>query len=135
MQKLLFQMIDEAHQEPKAQLKRDGKKMSNWVRKYFLREGKLGEKIVWKKIRNGIDPKYAENFGKYLNDLQEKHDLIEPPIDDDTEDSFEDSDTEVETDRERLKRLREMTEQGYTTNQILEMEMNIWHGKMTNKTD
>lgn len=127
-------MTAEAEQEAVAQLKKEGKKTSVRVRKYFLRERKLCNKILWEKIRNGIDPKYSENFGKYLNDLKEKYDLIEPR-DDDTEDSFEDSDTEPETEKEFHSRMRRMTEEGYTTDQIIQMNRDIWHGKKTNKTD
>lgn len=126
-------MIAEAEQEAKIQLEREGKKMSPWVAKYFFSERDVAGKILWKKIRN-IDPKDTENFGKYLQDLKEKRDII-IEVASDAEDSFEDSNTEVETKREHDRRLRKMVEEGYTSAQIFEMTMNKWNGKKTNKTD
>lgn len=129
MQKLLFRMTAEAHQEAQNQLKREGKKISNFVAKYYFREKKLVGKILWKKVRNEIDPKDSENFGKYLQDLKEKHDLIEIASDaEDAKDSSDDSDTYAETDREHCMRICKMSNDGCTTAEILEKSRKIWNG-------
>lgn len=112
--------------------------MWKYIAKYFNRWSDVGNEILEQKIVNGVDPKYSEDFAKFLKDFKKKYDIIEGPRDERLDVEYsEDSDPEDEYDNEHgiSYRTDKLMREGYTIDDIMKMDRDKWHGIKANKTN